>query len=464
MTSRLDAMRGAAQRGDAIRRVDYIGAVAFVAGADSVVPVTDAVSAYEVDGGFLRMQGRINGTGVYQYEDEDGNTWGELRLAEHVFADGVIEAWKLSPLTDDHPDEFVTSENWAELAKGTLGADVRPDEAREYTLADIACNDADLIAKVKGGKKALSCGYLTKLVEQPGEHNGVAYRFIQTEYVPNHVSVVDEARGPGCEFIIDGVRSVRSRPPQSTDGDSNMKKTKIKVPKGKNADGSIMVGEAEMEVPDEVAAMIADLQTKVMEQGAELAKLQGEGDAEAPAEAPAKVAPAAAPMDAEVEVPASTDSKAPRAAAASVQSNDATEARLAFLEAKNAELIAEQKQSRDGFGLAVSARVALIDTARKVIGPTASIDGLADIDIKRAVITAVSPTIGKSLDGKSVDYIEASYTMALEQHAKSKDSSGQLLSLTGRAALGGARPVLDLNKIANDAKTNLRTSATAQAT
>ncbi len=462
MTSRLDAMRGAAQRGDAIRRVDYIGAVAFVASADSVVPVTDAVSAYEVDGGFLRMQGRINGTGVYQYEDEDGNTWGELRLAEHVFADGVIEAWKLSPLTDDHPDEFVTADNWAELAKGTLGADVRPDEAREYTLADIACNDADLIAKVKGGKKALSCGYLTKLVEQPGEHNGVAYRFIQTEYVPNHVSVVDEARGPGCEFIIDGVRSVRSRPPQSTDGDSNMKTTKIKVPKGKNADGSIMVGETEMEVPDEVAAMIADLQAKVMEQGAELAKLQGEGDAEMPAEAPAKVAPAAAPMDAEVEVPGCADSKAPRAAA--VQSNDATEARLAFLEARNKELVAEQKQSRDGFGLAVSARVALIDTARKVIGPTVAIDGLPDIDIKRAVITAVSPTIGKSLDGKSVDYIEASYTMALEQHAKSKDSSGQLLSLTGRAALGGGGTVLDLNKIATDAMNNLRTSATAQAT
>jgi hypothetical protein len=223
-----------------------------------------------------------------------------------------------------------------------------------------------------------------------------------------------------------------------------------------------MVGEAEMEVPDEVAAMIADLQAKVMEQGAELAKLQGEGDAETPAEAPAKVAPAAAPMDAEVEVPAATDSKAPRAAA--VQSNDATEARLAFLEAKNQELLDEQRKSRDGFGLAVSARVALIDTARKVIGPTAAIDGLPDIDIKRAVIAAVSPTIGKSLDGKSVDYIEASYTMALEQHAKSKDSSGQLLSLTGRAALGGARPALDLNQIANDAKTNLRTSATAQAT
>ncbi len=242
-----------------------------------------------------------------------------------------------------------------------------------------------------------------------------------------------------------------------------MKKTKIKVPKGKNADGSIMVGEAEMEVPDEVAAMIAELQAKVMEQGAELAKLQGEGDAEAPAEAPAKVAPAAAPMDAECEVPGAADSKRSKVPAP-VQSNDATEARLAFLEAKNAELIAEQKQSRDGFGLAVSARVALIDTARKVIGPTAAIDGLPDIDIKRAVITAVSPTIGKSLDGKSVDYIEASYTMALEQHAKSKDSSGQLLHLAGRAALGSGGPTLDLNQIANDAKTNLRTSATAQAT
>lgn len=450
MTSRLDAMCGAAKRGDAVRRRDYCGRVQYVGEAASAVPVTDAVSAFETGDGFLRMTGRINGTGVYQYEDEDGNTWGELRLAEHVFADAVLAGWKLSPLTDDHPDEFVTADNWAALAKGGLGSDVRPDEAREYTLADIGCNDADLIAKVKAGKTALSCGYLTKLVEQPGEFNGVPYRFIQTEYQPNHVSVVDEARGPGCEFVIDGVRSVRSRPTaEQPQGDATMI-DKTKPPKGNKNDAKIMIGEAEVEVPDEVAKMIADLQAKVMEQGAELAKLQGEGDADPVAEDP----PPVAPMDGDMPKP---DSKKPVAAPA--KSTDALEARMAMLEERNRKLEAEAKAANDSLGPKVDARVALISKARTVLGDKAQCDGKSDTEIKLAVIAAVAPVTAKSLDGKSADAVEVAYAMALDQHARSNDSAAQLLALTS-----GARHVpahnngqtVDLNLVAKQATDSLR--------
>lgn len=429
VTSRLDAQSGAAKRGDAVRRVDYCGRVQYVGEAASAVPVTDAVSAFESSDGFLRMTGRINGTGVYQYEDEDGNTWGELRLAEHVFADAVLAGWKLSPLTDDHPDEFVTADNWATLAKGGLGSDVRPDEAREYTLADIGCNDADLITKVKAGKTALSCGYLTKLVEQPGEFNGVPYRFVQTEYQPNHVSVVDEARGPGCEFVIDGVRSVRSRPTsEQPQGDSKMS-DKTKPPKGDKNDAKIMIGEAEVEVPDEVAKMIADLQAKVMEQGAELAKLQGEGDADPVVEEPA----AAAPMDGDMPKP---DSKKPVPAAR--KSTDALEARMLMLEEENRKLQADAKAANDSLGPKVDARVALISKAKTVLGDKVSLDGKSDTEIKQLVIAEVAPDTAKALIGKSTDAVETAYAMSLNMHARSKDSSAALLAATGHANIGGA--------------------------
>jgi hypothetical protein len=445
MSSRFDAMRQAASRGDSVRRRDYCGAVQYVGEAAASVPVADAVSAYESADGFLRMTGRINGCGVYQYEDEDGNTWGELRLPEHVFAEDVLAGWKLAPLTDDHPDEFVTADNWASLAKGGLGSDVRPDDAREYTLADIGCNDGDLIAKVKAGKTALSCGYLTTLVEQPGEYNGVPYRFIQTKYVPNHVSVVDEARGPGCEFVIDGVRSVRSRPTALPKGDEMAAK---KTPEeGKNKDAKVMVGETEMEVPEEIAALIESLKAKVEEQGAKLAELAAGGDAEGEPAAP----PAEAPMVDADPAPAA-DGKKPK------PSTDSLEARLLMLEERNRRLEAEAKEARDGLGPKVDARVNLLGKARGVLGDKVSLDGKSDTEIKRLVIAAVAPSVNKALDGKSADAVETAYEMALEQHARSRDSSAELL-----AVATGFRPVratdnVDLNAAAKRAMDSLATS------
>lgn len=421
-------------------------------------PRADSIGAYETTDG-LRLEGRINGCGVYRYEDEEGNSWGELRLPEHVFAEPVLDGWKISTLTDDHPDEWVTPDNYAALTKGGLGSNVRPDDAKRWTLADIAVKDAGLIAKVKGGKTALSCGYLTKLVEQSGEYEGEPYDFIQTEIEPNHVSVVDEARGPGCEFVIDGVRSIRSRPSQQqkqTGDGADVKTQKIKIPKnGANADGTVMVGEAEVEVPDEVAKLIEDLKAKVMEQGAELAKLQGEGDADPPAADPAAAEKEVPPMAADAK-------NTPKPAPTPAPNTDAADAKMAFLAAEVERLSGELKASKDGFGQSVSARVALLTTARDILGPTAALDSMPDISIKRAVVAKVSPSMTKAMDGKSADFVEAAYAMALEAHAKTKDSSGALLELTGRASLAPTqqRQAIDLNQAYAKAKDSLRNAST----
>lgn len=196
------------QRSDSrVRRVDFAGMIGLV--TDGAAPSPSGISAVRMADGRLRLTGRINSCDVvYEYEDANGERWGELRIAEHVFADDVLAAWQLAPLTDDHPSCFVTPDNYVSLAIGSLGSNVRPDDAREYTLADIAVGAASAIRKIELGKTALSCGYSCERIAESGTHKGVQYSYIQTNYIPNHVSLVGDARGPGCEFIIDGIKSI----------------------------------------------------------------------------------------------------------------------------------------------------------------------------------------------------------------------------------------------------------------
>ena len=452
MSARLDAMRASSKRGDSVRRVDYCGAVAMASNDLRA----DEIGAYATADGRLRLDGVINTCDcVYTYEDADGNTWGELRVADEVLAPGVLSAWQQAPLTDDHPDVFVTPENWTELVRGHLGSNVRPNGARTATLADIAVCSADLIVKVEAGKKALSCGYQTTLVEEEGELNGIPYSFRQTAYVPNHVSVVDVARGPGCEFVIDGVRSVRSRP--QPNGDSEMKKKPTDV----NAtDAKIMIpSEVEVDVPDEAAKLIADLQARIAELEAGGGEVEEMAEGEAPAvDADVPMVEEPKPMEAAAAAPAAMD--AARKSAADAKTVDAMAARLAFLEAQNTEL-------RDSFSGNVDARVKLISKAREVLGDRVELDGKSDGAIKRAIVIKISPSMKSPLDGKSADYLEAAYTMALDHRAKTMDSSGKLLALTGHATIG--KPVVDaaskpdLNKLRAATMDSLRNSTTNRA-
>jgi hypothetical protein len=448
-SSRFDALVASVRRGDAeVRRVDYAGPLAITLAcgdAPTLERHADAITAHETPTG-LRLDGLINTCDcVYLYEDEDGNQWGELRLAEDVLAPEVLAAWQLCALTDDHPEVFVTPDNWTEIAKGTLGSNVRAADDNTGTLADIAVNDAGLITKVKpalsgmGGKKGLSCGYGCTLVEESGEYNGVPYKFRQTAYVPNHVSVVDEPRGAGCEFIVDGVRSVRPRPQaeQPNEDEKNMKK-----------DAKIMIGEAEHEVPDEVAAEFAAMKAKVEEQGAKLAELAAGGDAEEPVVPP--VAAEEAPM---------ADSKAkPKAQPEDRFSNDALAVRLAMLEEQNKKLTADAAAGRD-IGQRVSARVRLVADAAKVLGPKVALDEKSDRDIKIAVVAEVTPAAAKMLTADAADStVDVAYSQALEFFARSQDSSAQLQALTRGAPQHNRGEAVDLNAIAQASMDSLRTN------
>ena len=71
--------------------------------------------------GFLKGRAIVTSIGVFNYRRADGSIQRELRLPEEVFSTGTLDSLKMKPVTLNHPNEFVTSENAGELSVGSLG-------------------------------------------------------------------------------------------------------------------------------------------------------------------------------------------------------------------------------------------------------------------------------------------------------------------------------------------------------
>jgi hypothetical protein len=116
------------------------------------------------------------------------------RTEDVVFDDVTISSFEGKPITLDHPDDFVTPENWQQLAHGTV-QNVRRGEGEQsdLLLADLLVTTEKAIRLVKGGLREVSCGYdadYAELEEGLGEQRNI---------VGNHVALVDKGRaGSRC--------------------------------------------------------------------------------------------------------------------------------------------------------------------------------------------------------------------------------------------------------------------------
>lgn len=114
------------------------------------------------------------------------------RYAEDVFDQAVLASFEGKPVTNEHPSENVSPDNFKDLAKGHV-QNVRRDG--DFIVADLYINDADLISDIQNGvKKEVSCGYVCNY-EMDGDE------FKQTHIRGNHVAVVPEGRA-GHEVAI----------------------------------------------------------------------------------------------------------------------------------------------------------------------------------------------------------------------------------------------------------------------
>lgn len=131
------------------------------------------------------------------------------RPEEEVFADATIASFEGKPVTDDHPSDLLDAETAPMHSKGHV-QNVRrgAGEWKDYLVADLHIQDADLIREIKNGKREVSCGYAVEYVP-----NGDG-TFTQKNIRGNHVAVVDEGRAGHAAAIMDSINKQAKTPPE----------------------------------------------------------------------------------------------------------------------------------------------------------------------------------------------------------------------------------------------------------
>lgn len=118
------------------------------------------------------------------------------RDEDALFNPQTIASFEGKPVTDDHPDDWVSPKNHKELSNGTAH-DVRRGEGIEsdYLIADLLITDKDTIDAVMSGKVEISLGYDADYTEIS------VGKGIQTNIFGNHIALVDKGRcGSRCSI------------------------------------------------------------------------------------------------------------------------------------------------------------------------------------------------------------------------------------------------------------------------
>lgn len=120
------------------------------------------------------------------------------RDADEVFRPETIASFHGKPVTNNHPSEKVTPNNYKAHAVGVVLNPRRGDgivSDNNFLYADLLIHDPQAIADIRTGKREVSAGYDAEY-EQTGDGQGRQY-----DIVGNHVALVNRGRcGPLCSI------------------------------------------------------------------------------------------------------------------------------------------------------------------------------------------------------------------------------------------------------------------------
>lgn len=419
---------------------------------------TGEVSGVErTDQGYLRCDAKITKTGVFTYQLPGGQTRRELRLPDEVFSADSLLSFGLSPLTNEHPPVALSTRNTGKYQVGTV---VSPHQDGEYVSAKVQITDADAIDDAEGGKRQLSCGYNCDLEMRSGITQGIAgvqdglhFDAIQRNIRGNHVALVRAGRaGPDVQLRLDsqdGFQIVGGQQHYDRDPStiqtlifSKEKFTSAKAVEwakehgfkaGKGADET----EESFRVRERDPGRFQEGTFRTIELAPGIKAVIGRPKKTDSQTSRADGRPTGAiQMDHKItvdgvtyEVTAQVEQAVGKLAArideleAAVKESSAKiETEKARADAAEENLEAEKKARADAASPekirdAVNARLALERAAAPVLGDEAKLDGMSDVDIKRAVVVAAAKdkeVIEKRLDGCDEVYLQARFDAALE--------------------------------------------------
>jgi hypothetical protein len=360
-----------ALRVDRVHRFDYLGQEIHFdeSREDGVLAKVDEKT------GFLTVDAKLTRVGVFNYSDAEGNTWGELRAADEVFAPKSMRSFENVVLTNDHPEEFVNTTNVDQLQIGQV-SNIRREG--DYMVGLVTVTDANAIELIKSGKVELSNGYSVVAVQQSGvTDDGTSYSVLQTDIEGNHTALVDRGRaGPQCCLMLDSDAYTSPKPiamPEET--------FKIKV------------GDAEAEVSKEVHDAWQAQQKELEDAKADAAKLKSDQF----------------PPDEEKEEDEEEEKMK--------DSNTELRAELDMLKAR-----------ADGESARIDARVKLVTDAQRVLGKDTPVAGRTDLQLMRDTVLSVTPSMSAKLDANKEDvgYIRACFDQAVTKFDANRASAAEL--------------------------------------
>lgn len=124
-----------------------------------------------------------------------------FRPEAEVFAADSMASAAHRPITLDHPAKFVDANNWRELARGEIGAEIVRDG--EFIRVPVKMMDAGAIQSVQNDRREFSLGYTADIDMTPGTFEGQAYDAVMRSLRYNHLAAVRNARGGKELRIVD---------------------------------------------------------------------------------------------------------------------------------------------------------------------------------------------------------------------------------------------------------------------
>lgn len=156
-------------------------------------------------GGYLVTDARVARTGVQSYlGSEVGKPEMPLvrvyRPGTEVFSDETLESVAHKPVTNNHPPELVTADNWKQYAVGHTADEIIGEG--KFIRVPMMVSDGAAVQDIKNGKRELSAGYTCELDFVSGvTQDGEKYDAIQKNIRFNHVAIVERGRA-GSEVRI----------------------------------------------------------------------------------------------------------------------------------------------------------------------------------------------------------------------------------------------------------------------
>lgn len=184
------------------------------------------------------------------------------RSPEEVFADSSIATYEESPITVQHPKQFVDVSNHDKLSVGDL-VQVKPCPDDGVVRADLIVKTSKGLKAINDGIQQISMGYTAEIIMQDGvTPDGEVYQAVVKNIKINHCALVNKGRA-GIAQLNDSVIEIEDLHNQSTEENMNVEELLAALAKLSDAERESVIGSKATALTDEQIQQLVNAQAEI---------------------------------------------------------------------------------------------------------------------------------------------------------------------------------------------------------